>query len=156
MLALIGISVVWLVRGWQRYPVEPVLLHLNSHQLTLAAYLSRSMETNVIESRKWRERKELAGYIFACCIALVPSSPLLVDFAVQSLLAVSLCQLASTEGGSSWEYGHAWHQPRILRKNLGRRSWRRLLMLLDIFLSFTLPHCTLLNTCSVRLLDCLG
>ena len=80
--------------------------------------------TNVIESMKWSESKQLAGYIFACCIALAPSSPLLAGFGVQSLLAVSLCQLASTEDGNSWEYGCAWYQLRILSKKLGRGGWR--------------------------------
>ena len=40
---------------------------------------------------------QLAGYIFAHCIALAPSLPLLAGFAVQSLLAVSLLWLASRE-----------------------------------------------------------
>ena len=47
-------------------------------------------ETNVIQSMKSSDSKHLAGYIFTCCLALVPSSPLLAVSAVQSLLAVSL------------------------------------------------------------------
>ena len=32
----------------------------------------------------------ISGYIFACCIALAPSFPLVAGFTVQSLLAVLL------------------------------------------------------------------
>ena len=45
-----------------------------------------------------KTRKQLADDIFACCIALVPSSPLLAGFEVQSLLAVPPWQLASILG----------------------------------------------------------
>ena len=41
--------------------------------------------------------------------ALAPSSPLLDSLPVQSLLAVSLRHLVSTEEGSSWDYGCAWN-----------------------------------------------
>ena len=45
----------------------------------------------VTKSIKWSKSKELAGYIFACYTALKPSLPILAGFAVQNLLAVSLC-----------------------------------------------------------------
>ena len=83
------------------------------------------LATNVIECIKWSNSKQLAGYVFVCCIAMALSLPLLVSFMVPSLLAVSLFQLASTDERSSWEYGCAWHHLRILRKNLGRRGWRK-------------------------------
>ena len=65
-----------------------------------------------------KQSKQLAGYIFPSCISLAPSSSLVTAFDVQSLLKVSLCKLASTEEGNSWEYYCAWYQPRTLRKNL--------------------------------------
>ena len=51
--------------------------------------------TNVSESIKWSESQQLVGYIFECYTALASSLPLLVGYAVQSLLAVLLCQLPS-------------------------------------------------------------
>ena len=96
--------------------------HMNFWWLALAAYLSRSVEImfiNVTESMKQSERKQLAGFIFACCIALAPTSPLLAGFVVQSLLAVLLCQLVSTEEINSWNTAVLWHQLRTLQKNLG-------------------------------------
>ena len=72
--------------------------------------------TNLIESMKWSENKQLAGYIFACCITLASILPLSAGFAAQSLLAVSLCQLAILESGSSGEYGCAWQQVKTLPK----------------------------------------
>ena len=39
--------------------------------------------------------------IFACFLVLALKSPLLAAFAVQFLLAVSLCQLGRMEGGNS-------------------------------------------------------
>ena len=57
--------------------------------------------------------------IFACFLVLALKSPLLAAFAVQFLLAVSLCQLGRMEGGNSPKFGSAWHQLRTLRKNLG-------------------------------------
>ena len=59
--------------------------------LTLAAYLSWSVDILSLIF--------LAGYIFACCMKLAPISPLLV----QSLLVVSLNELASTVEGSFWK-----------------------------------------------------
>lgn len=75
--------------------------------LALAAYVSWSMGilvTGIIESMKWSESKQQAAYIFTGYIALAPSLPSLAGFAVQSLLAVSPCQLASMEEGRSWKY----------------------------------------------------
>ena len=40
----------------------------------------------------------IAGYIFSCCITLLPSSTLLDDLAALSLIAVLQCRLASTQG----------------------------------------------------------
>ena len=54
------------------------------------------------------------------CIPLMPISALLAGFAVQNLLAVSFCQLASTEEGSPWKCVCALHHFRSLLKNLGR------------------------------------
>ena len=53
-------------------------------------------------------------------LPMAPSSPLLAGFAVQSLLVVSLSQLASLEEGSSWEYSCALHQRKTVSKYLGR------------------------------------
>ena len=39
-----------------------------------------------------------AGYIFSCCITLVPSLTLLDDLAALSLIAVLLCRLVSKQG----------------------------------------------------------
>ena len=73
--------------------------------------------TNVIETMKLSKSKQVAGYIFACCIALGPSLPLLAGFAVQKLLAVSLCQqirrrdvIGNTAaiGTSSEPYAEIW------------------------------------------------
>ena len=64
-------------------------------------YLSWSVDilvTNVTKPMKWSKNKQLAGDIFAYCIALTLSLSLLAGFAIQSLLAVYLCRLASTEG----------------------------------------------------------
>ena len=79
--------------------------------------------TNVIEFMTLSKSKQVAGFILACCIAQVPSLPLLAGFVVQKLLAVSLYQLARTEKGNYWKYGCAWHQLRTLRRDLGRRGW---------------------------------
>ena len=70
---------------------------------------------------KWEQKK--AGFLFALCIALALSLPLLAGLAVHSLLVVSPCQLASTEEGSSWECDCAWDQLRTRRKYLGRLGW---------------------------------
>ena len=88
-------------KGMATLPSLANLLHVNSWSLTLAAYLSLSVEilvTNVIEPMKWGKSKQLVCYIFGCCIPLASSLPFLTDFAVQSLLAVSLGRLASTQG----------------------------------------------------------
>ena len=102
-------------------------LNVSSWLLTLAGYYSSSVEvlvTNVIEeSMRWNEITQLVSYLFKLCIALASSLPSLMDFAVQSLLAVSLCQLTSTEEENSWEYDCALHQFRTLHKNLSRRDW---------------------------------
>ena len=93
--------------------------------MILAAYLSWSVKllvTNVTEPMKWRERegereRTTSWLHFPCCIALAHRSPSMAGFAIQSLLAVSLCQLASTGG-----YVCKWYQPRNLRKNLCTRD----------------------------------
>ena len=90
---------------------------------TLLSWSVEILVTNVIESMKLSKSKQVAGYIFACCIALGPSLPLLAGFVVQKLLPVSLCQLANTEKGCYWKYGCNWHQLRTLRRNLGRCGW---------------------------------
>ena len=42
--------------------------------------------------------RQIAAHIFARCFALAPGIPLLASFAAQILLAVLLCQYASTDG----------------------------------------------------------
>lgn len=54
--------------------------------------------TNVIEPMKQSESKQLDGYIYPRCIALVPSLLLLAGFVIQGLLTVLLCLLTCTEG----------------------------------------------------------
>ena len=71
---------------------------------------------------KWSDNKQLASYIFACCIAVVPSLSLIPAFVVQNLLTVFLCQLTSTEEVSSWEYCFTRHKLRNLWRNSGRWS----------------------------------
>lgn len=44
---------------------------------------------------KWWKTKQLTGYIYQCCIALVSSSLLLAGFVVKSQLAVLLLQLTN-------------------------------------------------------------
>ena len=46
----------------------------------------------------------VAGDIFLGCIPLASSLPLLAGFAVESLLAVSLCELADMQ----WGVGDSW------------------------------------------------
>ena len=92
--------------------------------MTLPPYLRWLVEillTNDTETMNQSENKQLAGYILAACIDLAPSFALLAGFAVQSLLTVLLCQLASTEG-SPLEYGCPWYHLRTLRKYLGRQG----------------------------------
>ena len=108
----------------------------------MAVYLSWSEEilvTSFLESLEWSDSKKLAGYIFLCCVALALSLPLLAGFVVQSLLAVLLCHLGSTEEGNSWKQGCAWQQLRSLYKYLGRRGWG------DYWCFMTLSSC-----CSYR------
>ena len=38
--------------------------------------------SNIIDSIKWSEGKQLGGYIYICCITLAPSLPLLTGFAI--------------------------------------------------------------------------
>ena len=115
----------------------------------MAACLRWSVEilvTNIIKSMKFSKSKELVGYICARCIVLVLSLPLLTGFIVQSLLAVTLCQSASTEERNSWEYNCAWHQLRTLLKSLGSRGLRDFWCLLKSTSCFS-HHCkTLLWT----------
>ena len=69
--------------------------------MTWAAYLCWLVEivvTNVINCMKQSKNKQLSFYIFARCVAPGLSLPLLAGFVVQSLLAMLLCQLASTGG----------------------------------------------------------
>ena len=69
--------------------------------MTLAVYLCwlvKIVVTNVINCMKRSKSKQLSFYIFVRCVALGLSLPLLAGFVVQSLLAMLLCQLASTEG----------------------------------------------------------
>ena len=65
---------------------------------------------------KRSKSKQLAGYVFACYIALVPSLFFPAGFAVKSLLVVLLCQLPITEEGGLWENNCAWYPLRILQK----------------------------------------
>ena len=61
------------------------------------AHLSCFVEilvSNVIGTIQWSKSKQLAVYIFTCCIALMSNLPLLAGCLVQSLLLVSLWQLA--------------------------------------------------------------
>ena len=91
----------------------------------MAAYFSWSAEllvTNAIKSMKWSDNKQLASYIFACCISVVPSLSLMPAFVVQSLLTVFLCQLTSTEEVNSWEYCFTRHKLRNVWRNSGRWS----------------------------------
>ena len=81
------------------------LLRVKSWKLTLAVYLNwlvKILVNNVVEPMKWSDSKQLAGYIFARCISLTPSLPLLARLVAQRLLAVSLSRLRSTER-SCWE-----------------------------------------------------
>ena len=66
---------------------------------------------------KYSKTKQLVGYIYARCIVLAPSLPLLTAFAIQSLLVVFLCWLANREevlgntavlSSSSGPYGSIW------------------------------------------------
>ena len=86
--------------------------------LTLAtlylSWLAEILVTNFVEPMNWSKSKQMDGYIFTGCIELVPNLPLWAGFWVHSLLAVLLCQLASREEGSSWEYSCAWHQLKTL------------------------------------------
>ena len=68
--------------------------------MTWAAYLCWLVEivVTVINCMKQSKNKQLSFYIFARCVALGLSLPLLAGFVVQSLLAMLLCQLASTGG----------------------------------------------------------
>ena len=85
--------------------------------------------TNVFEYMKRSESKQLAGYIFACCIALVPSLHLLAGFAVQCLLAVSLSQLASTFGryNQNLVTGHCYYVHEMQRDETTSRLYFRML-----------------------------
>ena len=85
--------------------------------------------TNVFEYMKRSESKQLAGYIFACCIALVPSLHLLAGFAVQCLLAVSLSQLASTFGryNQNLVTGHCYYVHEMKREETTSRLYFRML-----------------------------
>ena len=88
--------------------------------------LSWSVEilvTDVVESTKCSESKQLDGYILIRCIALACNLLLLAGFVVKSLSTVSLCQLARTVEESSLANSRAWHQFRTLHKNLDRRRW---------------------------------
>ena len=49
-------------------------------EITLTACLCWSVEllVSIVEHMKWSESKKLGGFVFACCLALVPSLPILV------------------------------------------------------------------------------
>ena len=117
---------------------------------TNASYELLILLTNVIESIKWIESKQLAGFIFACYFLLASRLPSLAGFAVQSLLAVSPCQLASMEEGRSWKYHCPWHRLRTLSKIWVEKaegttdaSWHH-------FHVVHIASCTSPNTCPVR------
>ena len=104
-----------------RFTVKSVHDMIRTYKHLRTTYLSWLVEilvTYVIQSMKWGKSKQLARSTFAYCIVLEPSLPLLGSFAVQGLLAMSLCQSASMKDGSSQVYGSAWHQLRTLRKYL--------------------------------------
>ena len=85
--------------------------------------------SQMFEYMKRSESKQLAGYIFACCIALVPSLYLLAGFAVQCLLAVSLSQLASTFGryNQNLVTGHCYYVHEMKREETTSRLYFRML-----------------------------
>ena len=87
---------------------------------------------------KRSESKQLAGYIFACCIALVPSLHLLAGFAVQCLLAVSLSQLASTFGryNQNLVTGHCYYVHEMKREETTSRLYFRMLYYTGAELAF--------------------
>ena len=128
--------------------------------IILLIYLSWSLEmqvTNGIVSMKWSKKKqlELANYIFPCCFALAPSSPLLTGFGVHSLLAGLLCQLASMEEVSFWEYAHSeissWEFLKI-GISLGPYNF----YVAQIFPLYSLEHMSSSTTSAISLFDCLG
>lgn len=123
------------LHGWANY--------VNSWWLTLAAHISYLVEILVTVINWWSEDKHLAGHIFACCFALVPSLPSLVGFAIQSPLAVLLSWLTSTKEGSSLEYRFAWHQLRTPHH----------LHIIHITPLYSFEHIPSQTACAIRLLD---
>ena len=140
------------------------MYHINFWWFALAAYLSRPVEIMVInatESMKQSESKQLAGFIFTCCISLGPTSPLLAGFTVQSLLAVLLCQLVSTEEVNSWNaavlgtssgpYAKIWVGE---AEGTTHVSWYHI-HVFQIAPLYSFEHVPIQKTYTVKLLDCL-
>ena len=99
---------------------------------------------------RWSEIKQLATYILACVLHWCLACLFLAAFAVRSLLAVLLCQAATNEESSSWEYSCAWHQLRTLRKKLGRRGCGNYWFFLTSSFFSILPRCAPSNTSFIR------
>ena len=65
-------------------------------------------------------------------------SPLLADFAVQTISSVAMSVSKYRQVSFLSEYGCPWHQLWTLLKNLGRRGWRDYWHFLT---SLCCPHC---------------
>ena len=103
---------------------------------------------SILREMKWDQTT--SHLYISMCIALMPSLPFLAAFAVRSLLAVLLCQAATNEESSSWEYSCAWHQLRTLRKKLGRRGCGNYWFFLTSSFFSILPRCAPSNTSFIR------
>ena len=106
----------------------------------MAAYLSWSMEilvTNIPDSTKWSNSKQLAGYTFTLYCSTAPISNV--------TMPVNNCK-----GGKFLRISLCLAPPQDPRHKSGKVRPRRKLVLLDIIsMLFTLLCCNLLNTCPV-------
>ena len=111
----------------QMFNLEVIPLNLSNNNyfmwtldkwLWLLTLANRRRYWSLILLNLWNEEQATNWSYFCTLYCTDALLAILSGFAVQSLLAVPLFRLASTEEGSSWEHGCAWHQLRTLRKYL--------------------------------------
>ena len=131
----------------------------------MAAYLSWSVEilvTNVIETMRWSESKQLAGYIFGRCIAPAPILSLLTGFCGTEPIGSVTMLVSKYRGGvlgnmavlntSSGPYANIWVGEAEGATDV---SWYYL-HVDGIAPLFSFEHVPSQITDAVRLLGCLG
>ena len=153
-------SIVWLERGCKPYLVEPVCYIWTFNWLWLLTLAGRQRYWSLLLLSPWNEA---SGCIFARCIALTPSLPLVAGFTIQRLfnsvvmlvskykrgkfLEIQLCLAPAQDPIQTFWVGEAEGTTDV--------SWHHLPVVHDSPL-YSIEYVPSQTTYIVRLLDYLG